>query len=199
MKILLIGATGTLGSAVHSALQKRDHQIVTASRSGSDISVDITDPDSIRSMYERAGRVDAVANTAGSVPWKPFTELSAQDMRDGLTGKALSQIELVRQGSMLLGEEASFTLITGVLIRDPVATGSVASTVNGAVEAFVRAAAIELPHRQRINAVSPTVFAESMDVYGDLFAGFQPVPVAVAADAYIRSIEGRQTGQVYTM
>ncbi|MEO3827694.1 short chain dehydrogenase [Actinomadura sp. B10D3] len=199
MKILLIGATGTLGRAVHAALRERGHEIVTASRTGSEISVDITDPDSIRAMYERAGRLDAVAGAAGGVPWKPFTELSAQDVRDGLTGKAFSQIELVRQGTARVAEDGSFTLISGVLVRDPLVRGSMASVANGAVEAFVRAAAIELPHRQRINAVSPTVFTESMDRYGDLFAGFEPVPVAMAANAYIRSIEGRQTGQVYEM
>jgi NAD(P)-dependent dehydrogenase (short-subunit alcohol dehydrogenase family) len=199
MKILLIGATGTLGRAVHTALHERGQEIVTASRTGSDISVDITDPDSIQTMYEQAGRLDAVACAAGGVPWKPFTELSAQDVRDGLGGKAFSQIELVRQGTARVAEDGSFTLISGVLVRDPLVRGSMASVANGAVEAFVRAAAIELPHRQRINAVSPTVFTESMDRYGDLFVGFEPVPVAMAANAYIRSIEGRQTGQVYEM
>ncbi|TDE37684.1 short chain dehydrogenase [Actinomadura sp. 6K520] len=199
MKILLIGATGTLGRAVHMVLRERGHEIVTASRTGSEISVDITDPDSIQAMYERAGRIEAVASAAGGVPWKPFAELSAQDVRDGLTGKAFSQIELVRQGSARAAEDGSFTLISGVLVRDPLVRGSMASVANGAVEAFVRAAAIELPHRQRINAVSPTVFSESMDHYGDLFAGFEPVPAAMAANAYIRSIEGRQTGQVYEM
>ncbi|MEU9030173.1 hypothetical protein AB0D46_22140 [Streptomyces sp. NPDC048383] len=56
------------------------------------------------------------------------------------------------------------------MAREPL-TGSVASLVNGAVEAFVRAAAIELPGRQRIDAVSPTAFTEAMDAYGGPFAG----------------------------
>ena len=157
----------------------------------------MTDPESIRAMYERVGRVDAVAVTAGSVPWKPLDDLGSQEVRDALIGKAFSQVELVRQGSAHVTEEASFTLITGVLARDPIPTGAMASLANGAIEAFVRAAAIELPHRQRINAVSPTVFTESMDAYADLFRGFEPVPVRRAAQAYVRSIEGRQTGQVY--
>ncbi|MFD3872518.1 hypothetical protein [Streptomyces sp. NPDC058623] len=57
------------------------------------------------------------------------------------------------------------------MAREPLLTGSVASLVNRAVEAFVRAAAIGLPGRQRINAVSPTVLTEAMDAYGDTFAG----------------------------
>ncbi|WP_174554165.1 hypothetical protein [Microtetraspora fusca] len=88
----------------------------------------------------------------------------------------------------------SIRLITGVLARDQLRTGPVAALANGAVEAFVRAAAVELT--QRINAVSPTVFTESADHYGDLFAGFEPVPVRRAAGGYVRSIEGHQTGRI---
>ncbi|MBO2452135.1 short chain dehydrogenase [Actinomadura barringtoniae] len=197
MKTLLTGATGTLGRAVHALLAERGHEVVTAARKNADITVDITDPESIRAMYEKAGRFDALANAAGWVPWKPFAELSHADVLAGLAGKAASQVELVRQGSAYGTDEASFTLITGVTTRDPILTGSVASLANGAVEAFARAAAIELPHRQRVNVVSPTVFTESIEAYGDLFAGFEPVPVRLAALAYVRSIEGHQTGQVY--
>ncbi|MFI5981365.1 short chain dehydrogenase [Streptomyces sp. NPDC051555] len=197
MKILLIGANGTLGRAVHTALRERDHEVVTASRKDSDFFVDITDPSSIRSLYDQAGPVDAVASAAGSVPWKPVGELTTQDIRAGLEGKAVSQIELVLQGLERLPAHGSFTLITGILAREFLLTGAVSSLANGAVEAFVRAAAIELPGRQRINAVSPTVFEESMDVYGDTFAGFDAVPVGRAAAAYVKSIEGHQTGQVF--
>jgi NAD(P)-dependent dehydrogenase (short-subunit alcohol dehydrogenase family) len=193
MKILLVGATGTLGQSVREVLRERGHEVVTASRKGSDVSVDITDPESIRAMYEQVGKVHAVASAAGSVPWLPFGELRYQDVLDGVAGKVVSQVELVRQGAAYVA--GSFTLITGVLAREPLRTGAVASLANGAIEAFVRAAAIELP--QRVNAVSPTIFTESVDAYGDLFAGFEPVPVRQAANAYVRSIEGHQTGQVY--
>ncbi|MFE3767134.1 short chain dehydrogenase [Streptomyces sp. NPDC059104] len=197
MKVLLIGAGGTLGRAVHTALRERGHEVVTASRKGADVRVDITDPDSVRAMYEAVGPVDAVACAAGSVPWRPLGELTTADVRAGLEGKAVSQIELVRQGAARLPAHASFTLITGILAREPLLSGSVASLANGAVEAFVRAAAIELPGRQRVNAVSPTVFTESLGVYGDTFAGFDPVPVARAANAYVKSVEGHRTGEIF--
>ncbi|MEU3725561.1 short chain dehydrogenase [Streptomyces sp. NPDC031705] len=197
MKVLLVGAGGTLGRAVHTALRERGHDVVTASRKGADLYVDITDPESVRALYDAAGPLDAVANAAGSVPWRPLSALTTADVREGLEGKAVSQIELVRQGAARLPAHASFTLITGILAREPLLTGSVASLVNGAVEAFVRAAAIELPGRQRINAVSPTVFTESLDAYGDTFAGFDPVPVARAANAYVKSVEGHRTGEVF--
>ena len=69
--------------------------------------------------------------------------------------------------------------------------------VNSAIEAFVRAAAVELPRGLRINAVSPNVFAESMPGYAPYFRGFEPIPVARAALAFSRSVEGAQSGQVY--
>jgi NAD(P)-dependent dehydrogenase (short-subunit alcohol dehydrogenase family) len=195
MKILLVGATGTLGLSVLEVLRERGHQVVTASRKGSDVSVDITDPESIGAMYAQVGPVDAVASAAGHVPWLPLSEMRNQDVLDGVAGKVVSQVELVRQGIKTV--TGSFTLITGVLGRDPLRTGTVAALANGAVEAFVRAAAIELT--QRVNAVSPTVFTESVAAYGDLFAGIEPVPVRRAANAYVRSIEGHQTGQVYIL
>jgi NAD(P)-dependent dehydrogenase (short-subunit alcohol dehydrogenase family) len=198
MNIVLIGAGGKLGTAVHTALTARGHDVVTVGRSGGDLRLDISDPAQVTELYEKVGRVDAVACAAGGVPWKPITEMTTQDYLDGFRDKVASQVELVRQGVGRIAERGSFTLITGVLAREPVRTGTAASLVNGAVEAFVRAAAIEIAP-QRVNAVSPTVFTESLDAYGDLFAGMEPVDVADAARAYVRSVEGAQTGQVYEL
>ena len=95
-----------------------------------------------------------------------------------------------------LRDGGSITLIGGILAEQPIRQGASASLVNGALEAFVRAAAIELPRGLRINLVSPTVFIESMPAYGPYFRGFDAVPVARAALAFSRSVEGAQTGQV---
>jgi hypothetical protein len=70
----------------------------------------------------------------------------------------------------------SFTLVSGVLAYDPIVTGTVASVVNGPLGAFVRAAAIDLPRGQRINAVSATVFEEAWDAYGEYFPGTSRSP-----------------------
>jgi NAD(P)-dependent dehydrogenase (short-subunit alcohol dehydrogenase family) len=198
MRVLLIGHSGRLGAAVHDALAVR-HDIVTASRSGGDVTVDIREPQSIAEMYERTGPVDAVACAAGHVPYRPLGELTHEDFQAGIADKLLGQVELVRQGLPHVADDGSFTLITGVLVRQPIVTGTVASLVNGALEAFVRAAAIELPGRRRINAVSPTVFTEALDVYGAYFPGFLPVPLSDVAATFVRSIEGAQTGQFYAL
>ena len=196
MKILLVGATGTLGTALHKALAARGHEVLAVARTGGDLRYDVTDPAQVAEMYDRAGPVDAVVSAAGKVPFKPVGELTSEDYLSAFRNKVLSQIELVRQGIPLIAERGSFTLITGVLAREPIVTGCAASMVNGAVEAFVRAAAVEIaPHR--INAVSPTVFTESLDHYGDYFPGMPPVDLADVAQAFVRSVEGAQTGQVY--
>ncbi|MEU6254517.1 short chain dehydrogenase [Streptomyces sp. NPDC047043] len=198
MKILLIGATGTLGAALHKALDTRGHEVLTVGRSGGDLRYDITDPAQVTELYDRAGRVDAVVGAAGHVPYKPVTEMTPEDYLAAFHGKVLSQIDLVRQGVPRIAERGSFTLITGVLAREPIPTGSAASMANGALEAFVRAAAIEIAP-QRINAVSPTVFTESLAEYGDYFPGMPPVDLADVTQAYVRSVEGAQTGQIYAL
>ncbi|MEV7418345.1 short chain dehydrogenase [Streptomyces sp. NPDC089919] len=198
MRILLIGAAGTLGSALHTTLSARGHEVLTVGRTRGDLRHDITDPAQIAALYEAAGPLDAVASAAGDVPYKPVAEMTPQDWTAAFRGKVLSQLELVRQGLDRLAPGGSFTLITGITARRPVATATAAAMASGAVEAFVQAAAPEIAPR-RINAVSPTVFTESLDAYGDFFPGFTPVPLAEVAQTYVRSIEGSETGRVFEL
>ncbi|MCK1820331.1 short chain dehydrogenase [Streptomyces sp. XM83C] len=196
--VLLIGASGTLGRALHDTLTARGHTVRTVGRFSGELRYDITDPSRIAALYEAAGPVDAVVSAAGTVPYKPLAEFGPDDWRAAFTGKVLGQVELVRQGLAHVAERGSFTLITGVLAHEPIVTGAAAALANGAVEAFVRAAAVEIAPR-RVNAVSPNVFTESLDVYGDFFPGMGSVPSARVAEAYVRSVEGAQTGQVYRL
>jgi NAD(P)-dependent dehydrogenase (short-subunit alcohol dehydrogenase family) len=194
VRVLVVGATGRLGRAVVAALAGR-HEIVEASRSSGHV-VDLRDPGSIARLYSSIGTVDAVVCTAGKTPYAALGELTSDDFLDGVRDKLLGQVELVRQGMEYVSDGGSFTLVSGVLGDDPIRTGVVAGTVNGGINSFVRAAAIELPRGLRANAVSPTVFEEAWEHYGPLFPGFKPIPVADAARAYVRSVEGPATGTV---
>ena len=195
MKILLVGSSGHIGSAVHHRLKGRGHDVVVASRS-TQPRVDVLDPASIHSLFESVGRVDAVVATVGSVPFKPLEELDRADLLAGLTHKALGQVEIVRQGTPYVRDGGSFTLTTGVVGRETIRTGAAAAMANGALEYFVPAAAAELPRGLRINAVSPTVLREAL-AYHPSFPGFIPVPASTVAEAYVKSVEGVQTGRVY--
>lgn len=196
MKILLVGASGTLGKAAANELGAR-HDVIRASRKGEDIQIDISDPSSIQAAYKKLGTVDAVVAATGSVHFGDFAEMDDEKYRIGINNKLMGQVNLVLLGRDHVIDTGSFTLTTGILTKDPIRYGSSASMVNGALEAFARAAAIEMPAKQRINVVSPGVIEESLEGYGPYFRGHDPVPAARAALGYAKSVEGLQTGQVF--
>jgi NAD(P)-dependent dehydrogenase (short-subunit alcohol dehydrogenase family) len=202
LRILLVGASGTLGRAVAAELGQR-HEIIPAGRSA-DIKIDLTDPASIVAALKAAGPLDAVVSAAGSVAFKPLSDIGPATIDTsvygiGLRDKLMGQVNLALAARDVLKDGGSITLTTGVLTTDLIVAGSSATMVNCAVEGFVRAAAIELPRGIRINAVSPTVLTESMEGYGPFFRGFKPVPAAEAAMGFSRSVEGAETGRVYTI
>jgi hypothetical protein len=126
-----------------------------------------------------------------------WAELTPDKFNVGLQDKFMGQVNAVLAGQEFMNDGGSFTLTSGILSEDPIRFGATASPVNGALESFVRAAAIELSRGLRINVVSPTLLAESLDSYGPYFRGYQPVAASVAALAYSKSVEGSQTGQIY--
>ena len=196
MKIILIGAGGTLGKAIAAELSPR-HDIVEVGRRSGELQADMRDIKSLQTLLQKTGRVDAIVCAAGSVHFGPWEELTPEKFDVGLRDKLMGQVNVVLAGQEFLSDSGSITLTSGILSEDPIRYGAAASLVNGALESFVRAAAIELPRGLRINAVSPTVVQESMDSFGPYFRGFKAVPARDAALAYSKSVEGRQTGQVY--
>jgi NAD(P)-dependent dehydrogenase (short-subunit alcohol dehydrogenase family) len=196
MRIIVIGGTGTIGSAIVQELSSR-HEVLVASRHGPDIAFDAASEDSIRSLFETAGEFDALAFASGAVHFAPLAEMSPSHYLIGLNDKLMGQVRTVLIGCDYIRDQGSFTLISGILSEDPIRTGSSAAMVNAAIDGFVRGAAIEMPRGIRINAVSATVVSEAMDRYGPYFRGYSPVPAAKVALAFSKSIEGAQTGQVY--
>ncbi|WP_370178533.1 short chain dehydrogenase [Rhodococcus wratislaviensis] len=197
MRILAAGGTGKVGAAVVEALRGR-HEVVVASRT-SEYRVDVGDGSSIDRLYGQVGTVNAVVSVLGSTPFPQFADLTTDHFRAGIANKLLGQVDLVLRGLPFVADGGSFTLVSGILAREPIRSGAVASTVNGGLESFVRAAATELPRGIRINAVSPTVVTEALDVYGEFFPGFAPVPAAEVARAFVKSVEGVHTGRIYEL
>ena len=115
----------------------------------------------------------------------------------GLQDKLLGQVRIALIGQSFLNDGGSITLTSGIIADEPIRQGANATTVNAAVEGFVRGAAIELPRGIRINVVSPTVVEESLKAYGPFFPGFEAASAERVAKAYRRSVEGAQTGRVY--
>ncbi|MGC1577732.1 MAG: short chain dehydrogenase [Beijerinckiaceae bacterium] len=196
MRIILIGASGTIGKAVDAELKVR-HEVVRVSRNSGDFRVDIADPGSIERLYGQTGAFDALVSTAGNVHFGPFEQFTPEQFEVGLRDKLMGQVNLVTLGLKHIRDGGSFTLISGLLNDDPIREGVSAALVNGGIEGFVRGAAIVLPRGLRINVVSPTVVEESLPSYGPYFRGVKAVPASEAALGYAKSVEGAQTGRVY--
>lgn len=196
MRILLVGGRGTIGRAVAAELGQR-HEVIEAGRSSGTVTLDLADGRSVQRALASTGPLDAIVSAAGHVAWGPLLELTPAQWDFSVNNKLMGQVVLALVGAQLLCDGGSITLTSGVLVEEPVIGGAAASLANGGIEAFVRAAAIELPRGLRINAVSPGVVSESMDDYAPFFRGFEPVPAARVALAYSRSVEGADTGKVY--
>ena len=195
MRVVVVGGTGTLGSAVVAELSPR-HEVVTVGHTRGEVTVDITDAAAIESMYDAVGSFDALVSAAGSAFFGPFAELTDETCQVGLRSKLMGQVNLVLLGRDRVADGGSFTLTSGILSHDPVPGAVGLSMVNGAIDSFVTAAAIELDRGVRINSVSSGLVEESVDRYGPYFPGHVPVPVALTARAYAKSVEGRLTGRV---
>ncbi|WP_316811680.1 short chain dehydrogenase [Pedobacter heparinus] len=194
MKIIIVGASGTMGKYLTSAFNK-EHEVITAASKGCEISVDITATRSIEEMYKKVGGFDALISTAGPTYVGPWSKLSDREFRQGVEGKMMGQINLVLIGQDFIRPKGSFTLITGALSHDPQRNFANASAANGAVEGFVRAAAIELEYGIRINAVSPTVI-EASPQYFPYFPGDIPVTMQQLEFGFRKSVFGPGTGQI---
>ena len=197
MKIVLIGANGKIGELVQTAIAGAGHEIVKVGRKSGDFQVDIESRESIRQLYQVVGSFDAVAVAAGEVVFAPLSQLTAENWQFSLGSKLMGQISLVQEAIPFINERGSFTLVSGVLNEEPIFAGVAGATVSGALEGFVRAAALELPKGLRINVVSPTILKESEARFGPFFPGMIPVEGWRVGQAYKRSILGAQTGRVY--
>ena len=192
MRVLVIGGTGTIGSAVVKALSAA-HEVITVGHHKGALRVDLTSVESIGGLLQAVGTCDAVVITAGFAKFAPLSELTPDDYFIGLTNKLMGQVNVVRLAQPVLTDGGSMTLTSGVLSQEAVKGSTAISMVNAALEGFVGAAALELPRSLRINVVSPPWVKETLVARGmDPAIG---LPADVVALAYVASVEGKMTGQ----
>jgi NAD(P)-dependent dehydrogenase (short-subunit alcohol dehydrogenase family) len=194
MRVIVIGATGTIGSKVADALAARRHEVVRVGHRGGDLQVDIASKESIERFFQAVGAFDALVSAAGEARRKPLAELTDEDFQFCLANKLMGQVNLVRYGVDRVSDGGSFTLTSGVLAQSPIPGSSPISLVNAGLEGFARAAALDLPRHVRINVVSPPWVRETLEELGmDSVPG---LPAAQVAHAYVESVEGKRTGEV---
>ncbi len=192
MKIVVVGATGTIGKAVAAALSK-EHEVIAASRNSTP-PLDIEAPSTVREFFARIGKVDAVVSCAGSGRFAPLEALSDDDFDYSLKGKLMGQVNLARIALDFLNDRGSITLTSGVLANHPTPGSAAISLVNAGVEAFARAAALEAPRGIRVNVVSPPWIAETLKAMGQDPA--KGLPAHQNAKAYVVAVSGGHTGQI---
>ncbi|GAA2339194.1 short chain dehydrogenase [Streptomyces caniferus] len=190
MKVLVIGATGTIGSAVVSALEA-SHQVVKASRTGP-VRADLEDPPSLDALFREVPELDAVVCCAASGPLVDLESAADDEIAAAVRGKLLGQVALAQRAVRHLRDGGSITL-TGGTFPAPLAGGSLGALVNTGLEGFVRNAADELPRRLRINLISPGWIKETLERMGA--DGTDGTPVAEVARAYVAAVEGAVHGE----
>ena len=193
MKIIVVGATGTIGKGVVNTLA-HIHELVKVGHREGIIRVDLASKDSIEQMFQEIGSFDAVVSTAGVAKFGSLDELTDEDYMLALTNKLMGQANLVRVGRNHINDNGSFTLTGGMLSQHPSPGSSSISMVNAGLEGFIRAAALEMQRGLRVNVVSPVFVKETMEAMGmDSSSG---MPAERVALAYRESVEGQRNGEV---
>lgn len=195
MKIILVGANGAVGQAALNAIGDR-HDVIKVGRSSGDLQFNMENIDDIRSLYQKTGKVDAVVTTIGHGFFGPVAEMRSDQFLQGVEHKVMPQVNLVLEGIKFMNDGGSFTLTSGVLNRDPIRGGAAAAAANGMIDSFVLGASVDMPRGIRINAVSPGLLDVSVERYEGFFTGFEPVSSDRVGLAYLKSVEGANTGQV---
>ncbi len=196
MKVIVVGAGGAVGKAAADALAVRN-EVIRVNRSSGDVTMDIEDIDSVRAMYQQVGRVDAVVSAVGHGHFGPVDQTTGEQFMKGINHKVLPQVNLVLEGFDYLNDAGSFTLTSGVLNRDPIRGGACAAAANGALDSFVRGAAVDMPRGIRINSVSPEVLEASRHKYEGFFHGHYHVSSEAVGLAYCKAVEGCLSGQTF--
>ncbi|MFT5067956.1 MAG: NAD(P)-dependent dehydrogenase (short-subunit alcohol dehydrogenase family) [Reinekea sp.] len=192
MKILVVGATGTIGKAVAERLAQ-SHDVIRVGYRNGEHKVDLGSKPSIQALFETVGPVDAVVSTAGVAGFAPFDTLNDAAFDLALSNKLMGQISLVWVGRNHITDGGSITLTAGILSHHPMPGTVAISMANGALESFSRAVALEIGRGLRVNTVSPAFVKETMELMG-----MDPTPGVSAVDtanAYVAAVEGDMNGQ----
>lgn len=195
MKVIVIGGHGTIGRKVSERLEEK-HEVVRVGRSSGEFQVDISNEDSVSAMFQSIKNADAVVCIAGEAKWDKFQTMTEEDYYVGIKSKLMGQVHVARHAQRHLNTGGSITLTTGVLGDDPVSFTTSAAMVNGAINSFAKAAAMEIENGIRINVVSSGLVEDSALKYADYFPGHDPVPMSKVINAYIKCVEGKIQGQI---
>jgi NAD(P)-dependent dehydrogenase (short-subunit alcohol dehydrogenase family) len=220
--VVVIGGASGVGFAVAEAALAAGAEVVVGSSRAANVeaavarlgagasgsAVDVTDEASVASFFERLGRFDHLAFTAGD--WgasffAPTRELDLAAAREGLDVRFWGALAVAKHACRSIAEDGSITLTGGMLAHRPMKGAPVVTAVAGAIEFLTLGLAVDLAP-VRVNAVClGIVLTERTQTMGEAmleaFTARQPLPrggdPAEAAQAYLYLMRGGYTtGQV---
>lgn len=165
MKILLIGATGTIGSQVLKLLNEKTETVIAVSRNGNP-SINIDDPESVKNFFKTNSEFDAIICAAGNASFGKLQDLSNDEIQVGLKSKLMGQVNLAKFGLNKLNPGGVIILTGGMLAYTPWPATTNIAMVNAGLEGFVKAAALELTDGKRILIVHPPLVSETAESMG---------------------------------
>jgi NAD(P)-dependent dehydrogenase (short-subunit alcohol dehydrogenase family) len=169
-KVVVIGGSSGMGLAVAARLLMEGASVVIAGRSRERleaacaelgyterlewVAVDIGNRADVVRLFERVGSLTHLLVTAGDLPYGPVRTLTEEDLLRALRSKFMGPFFAAQEAAGRMPEGGSITFTSGIAAYRPMPGGSLAASVNGALESMVRALALELAPI-RVNAVSP--------------------------------------------
>ena len=88
-------------------------------------------------------------SAAGEAKFEPLATLTDEDFAFSIRRKLMGQVNLIRYGFEPVNDGGSFTTHAAASRREPMVGGAVASLMNGGLDSFTRAAALEAPRNIR--------------------------------------------------
>jgi len=150
--ILVVGATGGLGSRIAAQLEAAGATVVRAARrSGTEqLSIDLRSPDSINSVVDSLDSLDGVVVAAGVVAFGLSDAVADATLQELFEVNALGPIRLIRGLTPLLAQSATagrspfIVTISGIVSESPTAGLAAYSASKSAIAAFTTAVTREL-------------------------------------------------------
>ena len=170
-----------------------------AHRSSAAFPVDIGAVETIKELFKKSGKVDAIICAAGEAKWNKFSEMSEEDFYIGIRSKLMGQVNLVRLGLNYLNPGGSITLTTGILGDHPVPMTTSAAMVNGAIHSFVKALNQDELNGIRVNVIAAPLVEDSADKYEKFFKGQPIIAMYPLAEAYEKSLLSTESGIIYKL
>lgn len=167
--ILIIGGSSGMGLATAELMQKQDYDVAIAGRTASKLEeaaksipgaktfqLDLLDESSLKNFFQSAPIFNHLVISAADFIVGPFLELDTSEARRFFDSKFWGQYTAAKYGSAKIASGGSITFFSGIASEKPSQGLSVASAINGAIEALTRALAFELAPL-RVNAISPGI------------------------------------------